>query len=113
MHLEGRALFKVSPSSTCQRPHAASITVPPKIYQDFNSINPYLPSGLFHPYILDESIWHFKGLLFHFYSFVLAKSENSDQTPRYLKCSQIYIYNDSRDFNIIPGRYKKNALFYC
>ena len=52
-------------------------------------VNPYLPSGLFHPYQLGESIsklgvW---GVLFHFClifdkNFMLANSVDSDQMPR-------------------------------
>ena len=50
--------------------------------------NPHLPSGLFHPYQLDGSILNFRGVwctfsfLFDFkYIFLLANSEDPDQTP--------------------------------
>ena len=52
-------------------------------------INPHLPSGPVHPYQLDESISKFRGVwctfsfLFYFeYIFLLANSEEPDQTPR-------------------------------
>ena len=56
------------------------------------SFNPHLPSGPVHPYQLDESISNFRGVwfsfsfLFHFeYIFLLANSEDPDQTPRFLQ----------------------------
>ena len=52
-------------------------------------LNPYLPNGLFHPYILDKSISSFRGIwstfssLFHFLLKILyANSADPDQTPR-------------------------------
>ena len=52
-------------------------------------VNPHLPSGLFHPYQLDESISNFRGVrctfsfLFDFeYIFLLANSEDPNQTLR-------------------------------
>ena len=38
--------------------------------------NPYLPSGLFHPYILDRSICHFRGVWWNF-SFLFIFFRNS------------------------------------
>ena len=52
-------------------------------------LNPHSPSGPVHPYQLDESISHFRGVwcpfsfLFHFqYIFLLTNSEEPDQMPR-------------------------------
>ena len=52
-------------------------------------INPHLPSGPAHPYQLDGFISNFRGVwcgfsfLFYFeYIFLLANSEDPDQTPR-------------------------------
>ena len=57
-------------------------------YQTKN-INPHLPSGPVHPYQLEESISNFTDVcrtfsfLFYFeWIFLLANSEDSDQTPR-------------------------------
>ena len=51
--------------------------------------NPHLPSGLVHPYQLDESICHLRGVCCIFFIFILflykilwANSVDPDQTPR-------------------------------
>ena len=63
------------------------ITVKP-IYTDSETINPYLPSGICHPYQLDESTCHLKVVRylvsFSFYfedDFLLANSVDPDRTP--------------------------------
>ena len=53
--------------------------------------NPYLPSGLSHPYQMDESISRFRGVpvyLSFLLKFLYANSADPDQTPHYgLHCS--------------------------
>ena len=56
--------------------------------ENISIVNPHLPCGLFHPYQLDESISNFRDAwcifssLFNFeYIFLLANSEDPDQTP--------------------------------
>ena len=55
------------------------------------SLNPLNTGGLFHCYILDESIFHFRdvgsisSLLFYFlWKILLANNVDPDQTPHYV-----------------------------
>ena len=54
------------------------------------ALNPNLPSGLFHSYLLDESISDFRGIWCIFFHFYFISSRNSckqsldpDQTPHF------------------------------
>ena len=62
-----------------------------KIYQNGSSLNPVYTGGLFHCYMLDEFICHFRSVgsvvLFLFYllwKILLAKDVDPDQMPHYV-----------------------------
>ena len=52
----------------------------------FSNINPQYTGGLFHYYMLDESICHFRGVMsiLSLYSILLANSEDPYQTPHHV-----------------------------
>ena len=65
-------------------------------------INPFKPSAIFHPYQMDESVYHYRDVLYIYHHFnrhrciSQAKSEDPDETAHFavshlgLNCLHVY-----------------------